>query len=51
VDIFEKCSAHAERARMAREANVYPFFRMISSGQDPVVCHQGDELVMLGSNV
>jgi 8-amino-7-oxononanoate synthase len=50
VDIFDKCSAHAERARAAREAQVYPYFRTISSGQDPVVDHEGRELVMLGSN-
>jgi 8-amino-7-oxononanoate synthase len=38
------------RADEAREANVYPYYRVITTPQDPVVHHQGQELVMLGSN-
>jgi 8-amino-7-oxononanoate synthase len=31
-------------------AGAYPYYRIISSAQEPVVCHAGRELVMLGSN-
>ena len=50
MDIFSKCSESAARVRMAREANAYSYYRTISSAQDPVVTHDGQELVMLGSN-
>jgi len=50
VDIFAKCQESAERAAPARAAGVYPYYRVISSAQDPVVSHEGRELVMLGSN-
>jgi 8-amino-7-oxononanoate synthase len=33
-----------------RAAGVYPYYRVIQSAQDPVVLHEGRELVMLGSN-
>ena len=33
-----------------RAAGVYPYYRTLSSAQDPVVIHEGRELVMLGSN-
>ena len=36
--------------RRIRDAGIYPYYRAISSGQDPVVTHLGKELVMLGSN-
>jgi 8-amino-7-oxononanoate synthase len=35
---------------MIRAAGVYPYYRVIESAQDPVVIHEGRELVMLGSN-
>ena len=50
VDIFRKCVENADRVRASREAGVYSYYRSISSAQDPVVIHQGSELVMLGSN-
>lgn len=50
LDIFEKCEKEAGRVRLAREAGAYVYYRMISSGQDPVVTREGRELVMLGSN-
>jgi len=50
VDLFDKCSEIAERVRTTRGAGVYPYFRMLSSAQDPVVLHAGHELLMLGSN-
>jgi 8-amino-7-oxononanoate synthase len=33
-----------------RATGHYPYFRTISSAQDPVVIHEGRELIMLGSN-
>jgi 8-amino-7-oxononanoate synthase len=50
VDIFDKCNASATRASMARAAHAYPYYRVITTPQDPVVIHEGHELVMLGSN-
>jgi 8-amino-7-oxononanoate synthase len=35
---------------MARAAHAYPYYRVITTPQDPVVIHEGRELVMLGSN-
>jgi 8-amino-7-oxononanoate synthase len=50
VDIFDKCRRDAERVTNARQAGVYAYYRTLSSAQDPVVTHEGHELVMLGSN-
>ena len=50
MDIFDKCAATAERARQAREQGLYPYYRVLSSAQDPIVTHEGRELIMLGSN-
>ncbi len=50
MDLFEKCRA-ADRVTRAREAGLYPYYRAIESGQDPVVRRRGGEpLIMLGSN-
>ncbi len=50
MDIFQKCADSAEYYARIRDAGIYPYYRAISSGQDPVVTHLGKELVMLGSN-
>jgi 8-amino-7-oxononanoate synthase len=50
VDIFQKCADSAEYYARIRDAGIYPYYRAISSGQDPVVTHLGKELIMLGSN-
>ena len=50
MDVFDKCFAMAERSAPVRAAGLYPYYRVISSAQDPVVMHDGRELVMLGSN-
>jgi hypothetical protein len=50
VDIFDKCHGNVTRAVEAREANVYPYYRVITTPQDPVVIHGNQELIMLGSN-
>ena len=50
MDIFQKCYGVKSRAVLAREADIYPYYRVISTPQDPVVVHEGRELVMLGSN-
>jgi 8-amino-7-oxononanoate synthase len=50
VDIFQKCADAAKYYARIRDAGIYPYYRAISSGQDPVVTHLGKELVMLGSN-
>ncbi len=50
MDIFEKCAKSAEYYASVRDRGIYPYYRAISSGQDPVVTHMGEELVMLGSN-
>jgi 8-amino-7-oxononanoate synthase len=49
VDIFQKCFDFRD-AEVVKEAGLYPYFRTISSAQDPVVCMDGHHVVMLGSN-
>lgn len=49
VDIFRKCYEFQD-ANLVRQAGMYPYFRVISSAQDPVVIMDGREVVMLGSN-
>lgn len=50
MDLFNKCRESAKRTDPMRAAGIYPYYRVISSPQDPIVNHQGSELVMLGSN-
>ena len=50
MDVFNKCRESATRTVEMRAAGVYPYYRTISSAQDPVVVHDGRKLVMLGSN-
>ncbi len=50
MDIFQKCADAAKYYAQIRDAGIYPYYRAISSGQNPVVMHLGRELVMLGSN-
>ncbi len=50
MDIFQKCADAAKYYAQIRDAGIYPYYRAISSGQNPVVMHHGKELVMLGSN-
>jgi 8-amino-7-oxononanoate synthase len=49
VDVFRKCFDF-QLAQTVREAGLYPYFRVLSSAQEPVVTVDGRELVMLGSN-
>jgi 8-amino-7-oxononanoate synthase len=48
-DVFQKCSDY-DLANSIRREGIYSYYRDISSPQDPVVIHKGDEVVMLGSN-
>jgi 8-amino-7-oxononanoate synthase len=52
TDVFAKVRGHerAEQLRMAREADLLPYFRRIDSVSAPVVEVEGVERVMLGSN-
>ncbi len=47
--IFEKCRKYTVPDDI-KAAGLYNFFRVIESGQDPVVTMGGREMVMLGSN-
>jgi 8-amino-7-oxononanoate synthase len=49
VDIFQKCVDWKDPDTV-REMGLYPYFRTISSGQDPIVTMDGNSVVMLGSN-
>jgi len=49
LDIFSKCFAFKED-REVKEKGIYPYFRTISSQQDPIVIMDGKEMIMLGSN-
>ena len=50
MDVFAKCSEIGARVIDARAAGLYPYYRALSSAQDPVVRCGNRELVMLGSN-
>jgi 8-amino-7-oxononanoate synthase len=50
VDIFEKCEPFYSELREARATGLYTLYRQISSGQDPVVRIDGEDVIMLGSN-
>lgn len=49
LDIFQKCFDYHDPEQV-RRLGLYPYFRTIASGQDPVVTIDGREVVMLGSN-
>jgi 8-amino-7-oxononanoate synthase len=49
TDLFDKVAGY-DRAQTLRDHAIYPYYRMISSGQDPVVTMNGRRVVMLGSN-
>ena len=49
LDIFKKCFEWKDPDTV-REMGLYPYFRMIASGQDPVVSMNGGRVIMLGSN-
>src|SRR3954471_14848599 len=52
IDVFDKVRGHerAEQLRAAREADLLPYFRTVSSAAGPVVEMEGAERIMLGSN-
>jgi 8-amino-7-oxononanoate synthase len=52
TDVFAKARGHerAEQLRLAREADVLPYFRVLEGPARPVVEMEGAERVMLGSN-
>lgn len=50
MDIFQKCRDSLGPRETGRATGYYPYFRTISSAQEPVVVHEGRELIMLGSN-
>lgn len=49
MDVFQKAYDFKD-ANDVREMGLYLYFRMIESGQDPVVSMDGHRVVMLGSN-
>jgi len=49
MDVFLKCFDF-EDADNVRKLGVYPYFRVIESGQDPIVTMDGQRVIMLGSN-
>ncbi len=52
VDVFEKARSHdrVEQLAMAKEGDLLPYFRVMSSSAGPVVEMEGRETIMLGSN-
>jgi 8-amino-7-oxononanoate synthase len=49
LDVFQKCFDFKD-AEFVRGLGLYPYFRMIASGQDPMVTMNGSSVIMLGSN-
>jgi 8-amino-7-oxononanoate synthase len=52
VDVFEKARTHDRREQLeaAKEADLLPYFRLLTSAAGPVVEMEGRETIMLGSN-
>jgi 8-amino-7-oxononanoate synthase len=52
VDVFEKARAHdrLEQLEQAKEHDLLPYFRLLTSQAGPVVEMEGRETIMLGSN-
>jgi 8-amino-7-oxononanoate synthase len=52
VDVFEKARTHDRREQLeaAREQDLLPYFRILTSQAGPVVEMEGRETIMLGSN-
>ncbi len=48
-DLFEKCFKF-DKAKTLMSHNLYPFFRMIESAQEPEVIMNGKKMIMIGSN-
>jgi 8-amino-7-oxononanoate synthase len=51
-DVFEKARSHdrAEQLEAVREADLFPYFRLLTSQAGPIVEMEGRETIMLGSN-
>ncbi len=49
MDLFDKCQSFT-RARQVMALGVYPYFHVLTSGQDTVVTMAGKRTIMLGSN-
>ena len=49
MDVLKKCADYTLHKEM-RERALYPYYREISSAQDPIVTIAGQKVVMLGSN-
>jgi 8-amino-7-oxononanoate synthase len=52
VDVFEKARSHDRREQLeaAKENDLLPYFRLLTSEAGPVVEMEGRETIMLGSN-
>ena len=52
VDVFEKARSHdrLEQLEAARQHDLLPYFRLLTSAAGPVVEMEGRETIMLGSN-
>src|SRR3954454_9095754 len=52
VDVFEKARSHdrLEQLEAAKEHDLLPYFRLLTSEAGPVVEMEGRETIMLGSN-
>ncbi len=49
MDLFEKCYHH-EALERAKASGLYPYFHMLTSGQDTEVIMEGKDVIMIGSN-
>ena len=49
MDVLKKCSDY-QIHKEVRAAGLYPYYRSVSSPQDPVVTLDGQKVIMLGSN-
>ena len=48
TDLFDKVASY-DRAQILRDQAIYPYYRVVSSGQDPVVTMNGRDVVIFGA--
>jgi 8-amino-7-oxononanoate synthase len=49
MDLFKKCADYT-RIEEVKKAGIYPYFHVLTSGQDTVVQMEGHRTIMIGSN-
>ncbi len=49
MDLFQKCSSY-DAVKILKEQDLYPYFHMLETKQNPEVRMEGKDIIMIGSN-